>query len=76
MKIVLAALAVLGLTGCSSSDPVSSLPKILPANADCTAVAKDRASDAGAAGEDSQTQMYVLEHTYSDCTAWRLAHGN
>jgi hypothetical protein len=76
VKIALAALAMLGLTGCGASDPGSSFPNSVGANANCSAVARDRASDAGAEGEDSQTQNYVFEHTYSDCTAWHLAHGN
>lgn len=75
MKVALAALAILGLTGCSS-DPASSVAKGIPANPVCSAVAADRASDAVAARVDDQTQHDVFDRAYSDCVAWRLAHGN
>jgi hypothetical protein len=44
------------------------------ADGHCTAVAKQRAADAGAAGLDEDTQAIVRKGTYADCMAWTAAH--
>jgi hypothetical protein len=72
--MVLVALAVFGLAGCSLSKTTFTLPNGEPENSNCRAVAVDRATDAGAMGEDGQTQSSVFEATYVDCVTWHRAH--
>src|SRR6185312_12896676 len=38
--------------------------------AQCTAVAKQRASDAGVNGYDEKTQRQIYDGTYKDCMQW------
>ena len=43
-------------------------------SAHCTALAKMRAGDAAAEGEDVDTQESVYKRVYADCVAWDAAH--
>jgi len=46
-----------------------------PVNAHCVAVARQRALDAEAGGEDEETVEAVRRGTYDDCFAWDAKHG-
>lgn len=61
----------------SASAPISPPPVTQAASspsAHCTALAKQRATDAAYQGEDGDTQESVYNRTYSDCVAWDLKH--
>jgi hypothetical protein len=76
VKIALAALSMAGLAGCGLWQQERFIPEKPVANEACGAIATDRASDAKSQGEDDRTQRSVFQRTYSDCTAWRLAHAD
>jgi hypothetical protein len=76
VNIALAVLGVAGLSGCGLWETDSFVPREAVANGACGSIAADRATDAKAAGQDDPTQRSVFDRTYSDCIAWRQAHGN
>lgn len=58
-----------------SAEPVRSAPRANSvSSAHCQSVARTRADDAAAAGQDSETQRMVREGTYANCVAWEVAH--
>lgn len=58
-----------------NSANASELPAAAPPATDhCTAVAKQRADDARAAGMDDDTLAIIRHGTYADCMAWATSH--
>jgi hypothetical protein len=61
-----------GLAGCMGGEADFALPAGAPANAECRAVATERAEKSAAAEFNNDTQLAVFGRTYADCTAWYL----
>jgi hypothetical protein len=76
MRLVAAVVVASGLAGCTNGTADFELPSGTPSNAECRAVATERASEAAAADFDDETQKAVFTRTYSDCAAWYLKQGN
>ena len=74
VRLAVALLALFEPMACSLWTSEVAPPKGEFTDTACSAVATNRASDAGIAGEDGKTQHDVFERTYSDCRAWRLTH--
>lgn len=78
MRLLLAAVLVLGLAGCMDFDlpDLSGRENVFPdtlakpRDPSCHAVATDRASDVAQQGFDDEVQRAVYEQTYADCLAW------
>jgi hypothetical protein len=75
VRLAVTFLALFEPMACGLWTPEFAAPKAAFADTACSAVATNRASDAGTAGEDDKTQHEVFERTYSGCRAWQLAHG-
>lgn len=54
--------------------PAASSAVSVQSNTHCTSLAKMRAGDAAAEGEDFDTQEAVYKRVYADCVAWDAAH--
>jgi hypothetical protein len=68
-------LLFLMVAGCGLWKSGFSPPSGTAQDAPCRAVATDRATDAGMAGEDDRTRQDVFDRTYADCVGWRRVHG-
>ena len=75
VRLAVALLALFEPMACSLWTSEFVAPKGAFTDTACSAVATNRASDAGMAGQDDQTQHEVFERTYSGCRAWHLTHG-
>ena len=75
VRLAVALLALFEPMACSLWTSEFAPPKGEFTDTACSAVATNRASDAGMAGEDDKTQHEVFERTYSGCRAWRPTHG-
>lgn len=74
VKMTLAGMLAFGCTGCS--DPKAAF---IPRdgrfdNANCRAVASDRAGDAAMSFDDVDVQRQVFRLTYADCIEWHRTH--
>jgi hypothetical protein len=74
VSLTVALLALFEPMACSLWTPEFAVPQGAFTDTPCSAVATNRASDAGMEGEDDKTQHEVFERTYSGCRAWHRAH--
>lgn len=73
-KLLLAASLAFGMTGCMEGQINFFEQDNRFDNADCRAIANDRANDAGIVLEDEDMQRQVFTRTYADCIDWHRSH--
>jgi hypothetical protein len=73
-RTCLAAALAFGMTGCVDGKTDFFANDSRFADADCRAIANDRANDAGLIALDEDVQRQVFTRTYADCIDWHRTH--
>jgi hypothetical protein len=73
-RMFLAAPLAFGTAACGEGETNFFAHDIRFEDANCRAIANDRANDAGLVADDGDMQRQVFTRTYADCIDWHRAH--